>query len=280
MALSNIGLNYLLVFGKGGFPAMGISGAAIATVISELLSLVYLLGWVRMKRLPQQFGLHRFLKPQLDGIVNIAKVSAPIVVQNLMAICTWFIFFLMIEGLGERALAVSNVVRSGYMILMIPIIGIGQATQTLVSTLIGQGGTDLVGTLVKRLISISFAASLVLVVANALLPEAVIQLFTNDTEILQASLPIMLVVSVGIMIFSVAMVLISVVSGSGNTLITMFIEMATISVYMLYIILSVKVFKFPLVKIWYAEPIYFVCLAIFATIYLWTGRWKNKQVHE
>jgi len=280
MALSNIALNYLLVFGKWGFPALGVTGAAIATVISELLSLLYLLAWVKTKGLSSRHGIHLFPKPAIDRIVSIAKVAAPIVVQNLMAICTWFIFFLMIEGLGERALAVSNVVRSGYMIMMIPIIGIGQATQTLVSTLIGQGGTALVGTLVKRLISISFASSLVLVVLNALLPEAVIQLFTNDVEILQAALPIMPVVSVGIMIFSVAMVLISVVSGSGNTLITMFIEMATISVYMFYIVLSVKVFQFPLVKIWYAEPIYFVCLGVFATIYLWTGRWKNKQVHD
>ncbi|MFM1876088.1 MAG: hypothetical protein RL266_1825 [Bacteroidota bacterium] len=280
MAVANFGLNYILVFGKFGFPAMGIAGAAIASVLSEMLSLAYLVLWIRFKKLAGSHGIHLFPRIKWAPIVNIFRISAPIMVQNLMAICTWFIFFLLIEGLGERALAVSNVVRSGYMVLMIPVIGIGQATQTLVSTLIGQGGTHLVRILVLRLISISFLSALALVVLVLSVPSFLLTLFTNDSTLVTASIPILSVVAFGILLFSVAIVLISVVSGSGNTLITMFIEMATIAFYMLYILLSVKVFEFPLVKIWYAEPIYFLCLGTFSALYLWTGKWKNAKVHE
>ncbi len=72
--------------------------------------------------------------------------------QNFFSMASWLAFFLFIEKLGESALAVSNIIRSFYVILMIPMWGFGSATNTLVSNLIGRGKQAEVMSLVMKVV--------------------------------------------------------------------------------------------------------------------------------
>ena len=70
--------------------------------------------------------------------------------QSFLSLSSWFIFFIIIEKLGERELAISHIIRSIYMVLMIPLFGFSSATNTLVSNLIGQGRSGQVLMLIKK----------------------------------------------------------------------------------------------------------------------------------
>ena len=153
MAGLNFLFNYMFVFGNFGFPRMEIEGAAYASLLSETIAVAYLIIWVYVKKTGKEFSCFEFAKPVVSEMKSILKISFPVMVQHVVSLASWLTFFLMIEGLGERPLAISNVVRGAYSILMIPLIGISQGTQTLVSSLIGQGGTELVHKLIKRLVS-------------------------------------------------------------------------------------------------------------------------------
>lgn len=201
-------------------------------------------------------------------------------IQHIASIASWFTFFLIIEGMGERDLAISNVVRSGYSVLMIPLIGIGQGTQTLVSKLIGQGGTHLVTILIKRLLIISVVSSLVLMLLNLINPQLLLSVFTNDTTLILDSIPVVYVISFSILLFAVAMILLSVVSGTGNTLITLLIEVSSLIIYLNFTYRMVHQWHQPLHMVWTSEIVYFGCMALFAGLYLWSGKWKNAKVHE
>ena len=122
MVLSNVVFNYILIFGKFGFPALGIAGAAIGSSLAELVSLLFFILYTRSRIDCRKYGLDRIPKFRLDVLKRMLNVSFWTMIQNFFSLSTWFLFFLYVEHLGERSLAVTNIVRnvSGilFMVLM------------------------------------------------------------------------------------------------------------------------------------------------------------------
>jgi Na+-driven multidrug efflux pump len=139
MAIVNVVFDYLFIFGNMGFPAMGIKGAALASVIAEFSSVFFFFMITTVKIDLKKYGLFAFKKPDFQIIKKILDVAGFIMLQYFFSILSWFSFFLIIEQTGERPLAVSNIIRSLYMIMSIPIFALGSATNTIVSNMIGRG---------------------------------------------------------------------------------------------------------------------------------------------
>lgn len=278
MALSNVVFNYMLVFGNWGFPRMELEGAAVASVMSELLSLLIIIGCMLWTGKGRPYGCHAFPRPVKAITTSILDLGIPVMFQNVVAICSWLAFFTIIESMGERQLAISNVARSVYSVLMIPLIGISQAAQSLVSNLLGQGRPEQLWQLVWRLVKLSLGCSVVLLVINLIDPRLLLVIFTDDPLLVEGSIPVIYVLSVTILFFSVAMTLLSCVSGTGATKMALLIELTTLVFYLMFVLVTVKLWHWPLPMVWLAEFVYFFFIGLLSAIYLWSGRWKNIQV--
>ncbi len=195
--------------------------------------------------------------------------------QHVVSLCSWLAFFTIIESMGERQLAISNVARSVYSVLMIPLIGISQATQSLVSNLLGQGRPDQLRQLITRLIKLSLGCSVVLMAINLIEPYLLLRIFTNDPALMDGSVPVIYVLSFTILFFSVAMTLLSSVSGTGATRIALMIEVITLIFYFIFTWMTVKLWHWPLHLVWMAELVYFISIGLLSALYLWSGRWKH-----
>ena len=114
MVLTNVVLNYLLIFGGWGIPPLGIAGAAIASVISEAVSLVFFVVYTYRRVAWRTYGLFRFRGIEWKILRQVFGVSVWIMLQEAIAFISWFIFFVAIENLGERPLAVTNMVLGAY----------------------------------------------------------------------------------------------------------------------------------------------------------------------
>ena len=152
--------------------------------------------------------------------------------QMFIALTSWFIFFMIIEQMGERPLAISNIIRNAYMILMIPLMGFGSATNTLVSTLIGEKKYNQVFVMIKKISIMSFVISLIVMLILNIMPEIMLGIFTNNDELIQASIPSLRVIDGSLLMYSVSTIVLSAVSGSGNTLMSLIIEIVTIIFYL------------------------------------------------
>ena len=78
------------------------------------------------------------------------KVAGPIMIQNVLTVGAWFAFFVMIENLGERELAISQVIRGIYIFLMVPIFSLADGTNTLTSNLIGASKAEFILPLARK----------------------------------------------------------------------------------------------------------------------------------
>ncbi|MFM7901374.1 MAG: MATE family efflux transporter, partial [Bacteroidota bacterium] len=187
MLCMNFVLDYMLIFGNWGAPEMGIKGAALASVISEATALLFLVGYSLKKHEFKEFRLFRFDTISLSRFRAIMNLSSPIVLQNLISMGAWFLFFVVIEHMGERELAISNIIRATYMIMMTPVWGYAAATNSMVSNLIGQGRQNEVGMLVKRIIKLALATSSVIFLLMVISPSTILGISTSDDSIISQS---------------------------------------------------------------------------------------------
>jgi len=94
--------------------------------------------------------------------------------QNFFSFSIWFLFFLIIEKMGEMQLAVSNIVRSIYVVLLIPIMGFATSANTLVSSEIGKGKSNEVVSLTWRIAILSTGLSAILSIICLLIPNQIL----------------------------------------------------------------------------------------------------------
>jgi len=278
MMLVNVFLDYCLIFGNLGFPQMGVKGTALASVVSEICALIFLILFTLKKVDLNKYQLFKFSK--FDGAIlqRIAKVGGPIMLQNFLSISSWFIFFMIIEKIGERELAISHIIRSIYMVLMIPLFGLSSATNTLVSNLIGQGNQSLVLTLIKRVTFLSLASTSIGLLFNLFLPTQIIGFYTNDVALIKETIETLNVISGTMFSFAIAFILFNGVSGTGNTQMALLIELITICIYLVATYYIAIVLQSSLPLVWCSEFIYFSLLGILSFFYLKWGNWGKVSI--
>ncbi|MEE4196736.1 MAG: MATE family efflux transporter [Bacteroidales bacterium] len=278
MAISNLFFDYVLIFGNWGFPELGIAGAAIASVISEISAMVFFIFYTIKFVDLKFFNLFRFKKFDFAILKRIFKVAFPMMMQNFISFTGWFFFFLLVEKMGERPLAISNVIRSIYVVMLIPIWGFTSAANTLVSFLIGRGRTEEVLSLIFKILKVCLLAVTGLVLLNMLFPEFVLSIYTNNHILIREALPTLYVVSIAALFLTIGFVFFSGVSGAGMTRISFLIETSVIIIYVLYTYLMVNL-KLPRIEfVWTVEIFYGTIIAIISFLYLKFGNWQNKQI--
>ena len=96
MVVSNIAFNYVLIFGKFGFPALGIAGAAIGSSLAELVSVLFFILYTWRRVDCTKYGLNRLPRFQFKLLKRILDTSVWTMIQNVVSLSTWFMFFLFV----------------------------------------------------------------------------------------------------------------------------------------------------------------------------------------
>lgn len=149
MVAANVIFNYTLIFGKFGFPAMGIAGAAIGSSLAELVSVLFFISYTYRKIDYRKYGLNRIPGIRTKALSQIMHISLWTMIQNFISLSTWFLFFIFIEHLGERPLAISNIIRSVSSIPFMTVMAFASTCSSLVSNQIGAGHSKEVPALIR-----------------------------------------------------------------------------------------------------------------------------------
>jgi Na+-driven multidrug efflux pump len=257
---------------------MGIAGAGLASVLSEAVAAAFFLVLTFRKKYISVYNIYRFPKPDFEIIGKTLSISVYIMAQFFISLGGWFVFFMFIEKMGERPLAISNIIRSAYMVLMLPVWALGSTASSLVSQAIGAGRHEFVIPIIRKISKLSFGIVSLVVVITAFIPQIIVSVYTNNPGLVKDTIPSLYVILGVLILFSVAQVMFSGVSGTANTNVAMAMEITTIAIYLFFTWLIAVHLSQPIEVVWTSEYIYFVFLGVMSFFYLRYGNWRKKVI--
>ena len=278
MLASNVLFNWILIFGHWGFPALGITGAAIGSSLAELVSLIFFIAYSRIRCDIEKFGLDKPSRFDLSELKNMMPVCTWTMIQHTISVSTWFIFFLYIEHLGERALAISNIARGASGLIWVVLQAFSATCSTLVSNIIGEGHQDKVMSLVKRILKLSYGIVSLMIIGFCVFPQAIARIYTDIPDLIEAACPALVVMASSYMLNVGGQVLFLAVSGTGSTRTAFRLELIALIIYMIYCTIIIGILKLDVAICWTAEHVYGGMLLICSWIYMRSGRWKNRRI--
>jgi MATE family multidrug resistance protein len=139
MALANAGINYLLIFGVGPFPELGIEGAAWGTVLSQIIGCVMYAGWMWIDPESRAYPFREEMKVDRELSGRLIRYGLPNGLQFLADIGAFLLFLVFIGRLGRDEQAATNLAFNLNSLAFIPLFGLGTAVSILVGRRVGEG---------------------------------------------------------------------------------------------------------------------------------------------
>jgi len=277
-ALTNIFLDYGLIYGHFGLPTLGFNGAAYASIIAEGTGLLVIYLVIRLNGIHKSFSF--FEKSSFDITVTklILVQSSPLILQYAISIMSWEYFYILIEHHGARALAISNTMRNIFGLFGIFSWAFASTTNTMVSNLIGQQRQDEVLPLIRRIVIMSLSIALFIFTLLNVWPEWFLSFYGQGEGFIQDAIPVVRIVSIALLMMSFSTVWLNAVTGTGNTVINLAIEFITIIIYSIYVYLVLEYWKMPITWGWGSEWVYWISMFSMAFLYMRSGKWKGKTI--
>ena len=277
-ALSNVFLDYVLIFGEMGFPEMGLKGAALASTIADGLGMLFLVVYLYFSDEKHKYDLFSFFSYNWNSIKELLKVGSPLMLQGFLALGTWTLFFTWLEQKGQFDLTVSQNIRSIYFLAFVPLWGFAGTTKTYVSQYLGAKKFDKIP-VIQRKIQLLTIGFLILSFHGAILyPEKLILMINPEEIYLKKSAEILKLISCSVLLFGIVSVYFQTIHGSGNTVHSMLIEFLTVFIYSIFSFLFIKCWNFDVYWIWTVEYIYFGVMGLLSILYLRFYNWREKIV--
>lgn len=277
MAVVNIVLDYCLIFGNCGFPQMGIGGAALASLCAEISAFIFftLYSYITLKK--RDFGMFKIHRPETELMGRILKISTPTMIQKLFSFSVWFIFFVLIEKMGETATGISSITRSVYMILITPCFAFSTTTNTLVSRIIGEGVPDMIFPTINKVLKNCMLCTIPILLVVAIFPMQIVGIYTNDLDFAKLVIPSILVICSGTIFQGIGNAYFDAVSGTGNTSAALYLETAILVIYIFFILMMTRLTT-RVELVWTAEILYGALLGILCCLYMKFAKWDKKRI--
>jgi putative MATE family efflux protein len=277
-ALFNIFFDYSLIFGHFGFTAMGLNGAAYASIIAEIMGLLVIYLVIHFQKIGERFDLFKKFELKMDYVKLILVQSSPLMMQYMISIISWEFFYILIEHRGEQSLAVSNAMRNIFGFFGCFTWAFAATTTTMVSNIIGQDLQDKVIELIHKIMRWSVGFALIVAIMINVFAAQFLSIYGQGEGFLTEGIPVLRIVSVALLLMSASTIWLSAVTGTGQSKVTLMIEFAAIVIYIIYNYLVLEYYQMPITYGWFSEVIYWLSLLIPSFFYIRTMRWKNKKI--
>lgn len=280
LALTMAGINIVLdafwVEGLWGGPKLGAQGAAQASLISETTGAI--LAWVIAR-----FHMHPASFVGRDGLCRNTlrqwwRLAMPVMAQFGLTISTWASFFFFVERVGMMELKVSHLTRNAFMLAFVVCTGLGQTTRTVVSTLIGEGRQRDLPRALFTLVGLSYLGVWCLTHGYLAYPGWISGHFfdpTLDPEGHAAMAKTLGTAWIAIQCYVLSAIATAVLQGAGFTKHAFWIELTSVSIYIVLAYVLALQWRSPIHIIWRADWVYFGGILLGSAACLKYVRWRE-----
>lgn len=276
--LLNIVLDFILIFGWGPIPAMGVTGAAIATSIGRGSAVLYQLYVLFSKKGIVQLTLDH-LRSNWKVLKNLVNVAATGASQHLIGSASWIFLMMLIADYGTETVNGYGMAIRIIMFTFLPAWGISNAAATLIGQNLGAGLPERAEKSVWRAGYLNMAFLSAVAVVYLVWAEWFIRIFTDNPVVLEVGIEVLRVFSISYPVFAIGMVIIQAFGGAGDT------RTPTMINFFVYWIFQIPL-AYSLAKLvgWEASGVYW---ALVITEFLWAGlaiylfrqgKWKTVKI--
>lgn len=213
----NIFLDYVLIFGKFGFPQMGIKGAAIATTIAEfcgaLFGFVILLG----KPLPTRPSFGKIVKARVMPFIEAAKLGINIAFEDFAWNLGNLILIRILNSINEMAAGIYSIVFSVEVLVVVIVASIGNATMTLSGEAKGSNDKKQFVQISKISYILCAIVSVIMLIVGIIWPQNLLAMFSSDEQIIKGCGIYIVLVCINLFSKSGNIIVGNSIRGSGDT---------------------------------------------------------------
>lgn len=273
--LLNVFGNYVLIFGKLGFPAMGVAGAALSTTISRGLAALLALLVIYRRKSPIQLSLSESYRFKPDLLKRLLRIGFPAAGEQLVLRSGQLIFARTVAGLGTSVFAAHQIVLNVSSLSFTTSQAFGMAATTVVGQCLGAARPDLAQKAGYATRRIGMYVAMVIAAIFFFFGSFIADLYTNDEAIIVMAALALKIVALIQPLQSTQFILSGALRGAGDTrwpLYATIIGIWGIRVVLAWLFIS---FGWGLIGAWLAQA----CDQIFRSIFIYarykTGHWKH-----
>lgn len=283
----NLMLDYALIFGRWGFPELGIRGAGIATVVAGVFSLLSFFFLLSSGANNKTFHTIKGWRLERDLFVRLLRYGFPSGVQFFLEMAGFTAFVLLVGRLGIASLAATNIAFNINTLAFMPMIGSGIAVSVLVGQYLGADKPGRAQSAVYSGFHLTLVYMLSIAAAYVLVPDIFVAPFAlradpdGFSEIYSYSIILLRFVAVYSVFDTMNIIFCSAIKGAGDTryvmLMTVFLSLF---VFIVPVYLTVVVLEYGLMVAWVFATAYIILLGLVFYVRFLGGKWKTMRVIE
>jgi len=195
-ALINAGLDWVLIFGHFGFPAMGIAGAAIATLTADIVGGAYSISAAFSKKLPVRLSLAAIRKANLRNYLSVIKIGIPAGLEEFAWNAGNIVLIRILNGINPMAAGIYTMVMSITLIPALFFMSTGSAAMTLSGRKTGEGKPLEIAWIGRKAMILSWGVALVFLALFVTVPDRLARIFTEDASVISQAGTMLLICAV------------------------------------------------------------------------------------
>jgi len=280
----NVVLDYILIFGKFGFPAMGVRGAALATVIGGASALAILLTAYFSPGYRIRFDIAHSFRFQPAIMKKLLKYGYPAGLELFLNFLAFFLMTAMYQAQGTAEATAVTIMFNYDLVSFIPLLGIEIAVTSLAGRYMGAGRPQAAHRSALSAIRTGMVYSVVILMLFLFIPETLVRVFhpKEFSASFEAAVPMAVdmirIASLYVLAQAVMVSLIGALRGAGDTLYTMLVSVGANWAFIPLLYLCLYVFHTSVPFAWFViVAIYLIfCFVIYRRFK--SGKWKKLQI--
>ncbi len=272
-------LDYVLIFGKAGFPALGIAGAALATVIAQALGCGLIVVWAHATAIRRRCQLRLLGRPRGPLLREILTIGIPQGLGDFVEVLAFMGFFFLVGSLGEHSLAANNVGVQVTHLLFMPGYALGIAAASYMGRLLGSHLPHVAERTSRRIVRIGVIYMALAGIPLWFLGEPIAGIFTHDPLVILLAGLVFKVMALYQGFDALGIVCRGALSGAGDTLVpTLLMGACAVLVFYPAAWLLMRAFQPGVMGAWLGAAIYLVVVGLGMKLRFDRGAWRSIRI--
>ncbi|HZK27616.1 MAG TPA: MATE family efflux transporter [Thermoclostridium sp.] len=226
--LCNVFFNYVLIFGKLGAPALGVGGAAIATLIARVVETIVIIFLVYKGKGVFAAKLSELKDITFEFFIKSYKIILPVLLNDVLWAMASLIYSFVYGRMGTGATAAVQICNTVSNMFMVVIFGMASASSIMIGNSIGEGNEEQTIDYAKKFMRVSLVISMVLGILMAIVTPFILGFFNVSDEVRSSTLIMLYTVSIIFIVrFMGLVIMVGILRGAGDAKSVLLMESAT-----------------------------------------------------